>query len=87
MNKETLEKANKLNRRITEFDQALNCFEWSPDEDTAPISTNPQIIIEYDLDGREQVKLPMILSDELVKILKIAIIEGKTAAEKEFEML
>lgn len=83
----TLEKANALNKKIKEFTEALNCFEWKPDEKTEPISTNPRLIIEFDYDGREQQPLPMNLSDELVKFLKAEIIKGRDIAVAEFNAL
>ncbi|WP_445458403.1 hypothetical protein [Flavobacterium sp. HNIBRBA15423] len=83
----TLEKANKLNKKIKEFSEALNCFEWQPEENAKAISTNPRIIIEFDCDGREQLPLPMNLSDELVKFLKNEIIKGRDIAVAEFNAL
>lgn len=75
MDQEVLKKANSLNQKIKELTEALNCFEYQPycDDSRADIrvSTNPRLIIEYDGDGgREQIKLPMNLSDTLVDLLK-----------------
>lgn len=87
----TLEKANELNRKIKEFSEALNCFEWQPycDEERKDIrvSTNPELIIEFDGDGREQIKLPMNLSGMLVEFLKKEIRKGRDEIVKEFNEL
>ena len=82
----TLEKANELNRKITEFQYALNCFQW--EKEYGGHSTNPTLFIEFDgFDGREMQSLPMNLSDELVKFLKEEIIKGRDAAVAEFNAL
>jgi hypothetical protein len=84
MDIQTLKKANDLNQKIKELNEALNCFEWSPEESIAPISTNPRILIEFDGDGREQIKLPLVLSDVLVAILKKEIVTARESALSEF---
>lgn len=82
----TLEKANELNRKIKEFQQALNCFQL--DQEYGGGSTNPRLIIEFDgADGREEQPLPMNLSDALVSFLKAEIIKGRDAAVAEFNAL
>lgn len=81
----TLEKANELNRKIKEFTEALNCFEW--EEEGKKYSTNPTLIIEFDRDDREQQRLPMNLSNELVAVLKTEIINGRDNAVAEFNAL
>ena len=85
----TLEKANDLNRRIKEFTEALNCFEWThPEDETIKYSTNPRLIIDFEGgDGREQIKLPMNLSNNLVEFLKEEIIKGRDSAVVEFNAL
>jgi hypothetical protein len=83
----TLGKANELNKKIKEFSEALNCFEWKPEENAEPISTNPRLIIEYDYDGREQQPLPINLSNELVAFLKAEIVKGRDIAVNEFNAL
>ena len=87
MDANTLENANSLARTKQEFDQALNCFEWMPTDDSEPITLNPRLIIEFDGDGREQVKLPMNLSNAMVSFLKREIIKGQAAAIAEFKEL
>jgi len=87
MKTETLNKANDLNRKIREFSEALNCFEWTPEETKSPVSLNPRLIIEYDNDGREQMEIPMNLSNELIDFLKKEIIEGRDKAMAEFNAL
>lgn len=84
MDIQTLDKANSLNKKIKQLDEALNCFEWSPGGSIPPISTNPRIIIEFDNDGREQIKLPLVLSDVLVAILKKEILSARASALSEF---
>ncbi len=82
----TLEKANALNRKINEFQLALNCFQWEQDDDGG--TTNPRLIIEFDGgDGRETKPVPMNLSDALVSFLKAEIIKGRDAAVAEFNAL
>ena len=82
----TLEKANELNRKIKEFQQALNCFQW--EQEYGGGTTNPRLIIEFDGgDGRETQPLPMNLSDALVSFLKAEIIKGRDAAVAEFNAL
>ena len=83
----TLETANNLHRKIKQLDSALDCFEWSPGEGKPPISTNPQIIIEYDNDGREECKLPMPLSNALVEVLKKEILIARESALSAFSAL
>jgi len=83
---ETLEKANGLNKKRKEFEQALNCFQW--EEEYGGGSTNPSLIIEFDgADGREQLALPMNLSDVLIEFLKAEIIKGRDLAISEFKEL
>lgn len=82
----TLEKANELNKKIKEFQGALNCFQW--EEEYGGGTTYPRLIIEFDgPDGREEQPLPMNLSDALVSFLKSEIIKGRDAAVAEFNAL
>lgn len=86
MDIKTLEKAYELNRKIKEFTEALNCFQWS--DEYGGGSTNPRLIIEFDGgDGREEQPLPINLSDELTSFLKAEIIKGRDAAVAEFDAL
>ena len=89
MDIQTLGKANALNQKIREFTEALNCFEWThPEDESQKYSTKPRLIIDFDGgDGREQIALPMNLSDTLVSFLKAEIIKGRDAAVKEFNHL
>lgn len=90
MNKEILKKGNDLNKKIGEFQEALNCFEWTSEiKGVKPTSTNPRIIVEFDDEdgGRSQLKLPMSLSDVLVDLLKQEIKKGLESAKLEFESL
>lgn len=90
MNKDTLHRANALSKQIAELNEALHCFEWAPDMDRpeATISTKPRLIIDFDGgDGRDQVKVPMNLSDTLVEILKREIKSKLDEAMKQFEAL
>jgi len=82
----TLEKANELNKKIKEFQQALNCFQW--EQEYGGGTTNPRLIIEFDGgDGREVQPLPMNLSDETVSFLEFEIITARDAAVDEFNAL
>lgn len=87
MDADTLKKANALNKKITEFSEALNCFEYVPEEGAQPISLNPALIIEFDYDGREQIKLPFHLSNALIDFLKSEITKGLNSAKIEFDNL
>jgi len=92
MDTTTLEKANELNRRIKEFSEALNCFEWQPDCDenrkSESFTTHPQLIIEFDGgEDREQVALSMKLSDTLIDFLKTEIKKELKKSVDEFNAL
>ena len=99
MNKEKLNEANRLNKLIEEQEQALNCFEfdtnyYARDEyPNLPIvleSTNPTLIIEYDdpfEGGREQQRIPMVLSDFLINIIKDSIKGNLEKLKTEFQNL
>ncbi len=86
MEREKLEKANELDKKIREYKEALNCFQWE-DNDGGLHSTNPALIIEFDNDGREQIKLPMTLSDSVVNLLKEIITASLETTQKEFNNL
>jgi len=88
MDTTTLGKANKLNREIQEFYEALNCFEYQSEGLTTGISTNPRLIIEFDGgDDREHLTLPMNLSETLTDYLKSEIKKGLKKAVDEFNAL
>lgn len=92
MDYQKLQKANSIKKQIDEHQEALNCFEWPgiPDHGLKePLTRHPQLIIEVDDcdDCREQIKLPMVLSNELIGFLKSVIIENKRKLESEFESL
>lgn len=88
MEVEKLKKGNELNRKISELNSALNCFEFQFDENTPKISTNPRLIIEFDGgDDREQLKIPMELSDYLIDLLKMTIKSELEKNQKEFSEL
>lgn len=79
MNKETLQKANELNRKKIQLEEALESFHYE----------NQGLIIEFDAGGddMEQIKLPMTFSDALLNILKTEIEYALYQTEKEFEAL
>jgi hypothetical protein len=88
----TLEKANELNRKIKQFSEALNCFEMEPycdgERNNVRVSTNPQIIIEYDGgDERELIKIPMALNEVLINFLLKEIKTGLDKTVEEFNAL
>ncbi len=95
MKNETLQRAKQLEQQIKEFKSAMSCFEWgwygSEDEkpdDFKPDSTNPKVIIEFDGgDGREQIALPMSLSDAFIEFMKKEITAGLTEAQSELDEL
>lgn len=82
-----LNKANALNRKIKEYEEALECFEHRyGDENEFVFDRTPKILLDVDdLDGgREQLPIPMILSDELIKFLKEQIILNLNLAKEDF---
>ena len=86
----TLNKANELNKKIKEYQEALNCFEYKyGDNNEATFDRTPKIVLDVDdLDnGREQIAIPMVLSDELISFLKAEIIRGRDEAVREFNCL
>ena len=97
--KQILKEANRLNKLIEEHEQALNCFEfdtnyYARDEDpNLPIaleSTNPILIIEHDdpfEGGREQQRIPMVLSDFLINLIKDSIKGNLEKLKDEFQNL
>lgn len=99
MNKEKLEKANRLNKLIKEHEEALNCFEFDTnyyareEEPNLPIvleSTNPVLIIEHDnpFEGiRERQRIPMVLSDHLINAIKDSIKKKLEDLKVEFKNL
>jgi hypothetical protein len=92
MTKEKLNQAKMLEKQINEFESANKCF-WHEDELTKEgqrISTNPQIIIEFDcedFDGRNQIKLPLILSNKFIEFMQSVIDEKIVELRNEFEIL
>lgn len=87
MNYKTLGRANEIARMIIENESALCCFEW--EKEYGGGSRNPQLIIEFDDGdgGRKQQKIPMVLSDFIVNMIKQAIHANLSVLRKEFEML
>jgi len=88
MDIQTLQKGNDLQRKIRKIKEALNCFEWHPDEGE-PINLNPRLIIEFDDydGGRSELPLPMALGDVLTALLKQEIKKELDAVETEFNQL
>ena len=85
----TLTKGNDLNRKISEFQEVLNCFEWQPysDEERVheAVSTNPKLIIDFDgCDGREQLEVPMNLNAQFIHFLKTEIKKALDETVQEF---
>lgn len=90
MNKDAFQEAVKVNQKIEQLNQALACFEWrwSDDPNAEGVSTNPQLIIEFDDDdSRSQIKLPFILNDLLINILKDEIKQQLQNEFMKFESL
>ena len=86
MNLTTLKRANELSRKIDQLKTALDTFEWS--EYYGGGSKNPKIIIEHDgCDGRETHILPMLMSDNLLIVLKQEINKNLAEALREFDEL
>ena len=90
-------KANELDCKITELQNILDCFEWTPEDDLGSdkahpksISRNPEIIIEFDAaDGnsRELIKLPKDFSKAWIPDMKKEISTGLEIYKKEFKEL
>ena len=92
MDTTTFEIANKLNDQIKELNGVLDCFGWQPycDEERADIrlSTNPQLIIEFDVpDGRDQIKVPSVLNEIFIDLLRTELKVKLDQAKKEFNAL
>lgn len=75
------------NEYVNDMREAAGEEKLSPEYE----STNPQLIIEFDAFDddwiRQQVKIPMVLSDLLVETIKAAIIENLSKLEMEFNSL
>lgn len=93
MNIEQLTQGNILKKKIEDFENAMNCFErvpnWDSNQIADPVSLNPSLIIEFDDwdDGRDQIKLPMVLSDCFINMMKDTIKQQIEKLKKEFEAL
>jgi hypothetical protein len=90
MNKEAFQEAVKVSQKIEQLNQALAYFEWrwSDDPNTDGVSTNPQLIIEFDNDdSRSQIKLPFELNERLVNMLKDEIKQQLQSESLKFESL
>ncbi|MBD8081108.1 hypothetical protein [Chryseobacterium caseinilyticum] len=82
-----MNKANALNKKIKEYEEALNCFEHRYGENNEFVfDRTPKILLDVDDldDGREQIPIPMILSDELAEFLKEQILSNLNLAKEEF---
>lgn len=86
-----LNTANDLHKKIKEFVEALNCFDYYEPElaELAPVSRNPRLIVEFDADegGRQTVKIPMNLSNVLITQIKEAIKTKMAKTVEEFNQL
>ena len=73
MDKETLKKANKLQKKIDQLNDCLNLFEWEPTfSNEKRKSRNPRLCIDADDEegGRVFVQIPMDLNDEIIQTIK-----------------
>tara|TARA_R110002096_G_scaffold242885_2_gene434814 strand:+ start:380 stop:649 length:270 start_codon:yes stop_codon:yes gene_type:complete len=89
MTKEKVEQANSLDKKIKDLKSAMNCFEWTPDGSSVPVSLNPRLIIEFDDgdEGRVDMPIPMNLSNEMIKFIKGEISNSLVTALDEFNAL
>ena len=90
MNLLTLNKANQILQKIKEYEAALECFETKYGaHNEYTYDRTPKIILNVDdlEGGRENMDLPMILSDEMIDFLKKEIVENLNKAKIEFEDL
>lgn len=83
----TMNKAVELNNKINNLTDAYNCFDYKPEASSNTVSLNPELIIEYDGDGRDTFKIPMSLSKNLIVFLKEEIIKQRDIAVAEFNNL
>lgn len=86
---ETLETANIINKKIKELDDVLDCFEWDEPELSPNLSRNPSIIIEFDdLEGdRSEIKVPMVLSNQFIQLIKKEVLSERNRLLSEFNDL
>lgn len=85
-----LNKGNQLRKQINEYEAALDCFEYKYGEKIElTYDRTPQIILNVDdLDGgRENLHLPMALSDEIINVLKSEIHKNLAKLKKDFKEL
>lgn len=85
MDKQKLDNANEIIKKIQYYESVLYCFEWT--KECGGHSRNPQLIIEFDsCDGyRDQV--PMILNEYLTSIIKNTIKSELDKLNNEFREL
>lgn len=84
----TLSRANELQKRIYEYEAALEIFETKVGDEVVYDRT-PMILLNVDdLDGgRENIPIPMILSNGLVEFLRVEIQVALEESKIEFENL
>jgi len=93
MNKETLKRANALDKKIKECDEALNCFEYTytdhEGKNPQVYNRTPRLIIDVDdLDnGREQIALPFNLSNTFIDFITREVKNQKEKSINEFKSL
>ncbi len=88
MTQETLMKANSLNKKICDYQNALNCFEYT-DHGGEIYDRTPRLVLDVDdLDeGRERIDVPMVLSEYLIGIIKQEIQKGLDDAKNQLAFL
>jgi hypothetical protein len=86
---ETLETANLINKKIKELDVVISCLQQVDQEIETIIDYNPSLIIECDDwdGGREQIRVPMVLSDQLIILIQKEVVSEKNRLLEEFNNL
>ena len=86
---ETLETANLINKKLKELDVVISCLMHVDQEIETIIDYNPSLIIECDDwdGGRDQIRIPMALSDQLILLIQKEAVSEKNRLLSEFNNL
>jgi len=90
MTTDAMNKAVDLHEKIEACKKVLSSFQWDPfPEGTPAISRKPKLIIDTDNDdnGREQIAMPGVLSDEMINVISGYARRELRKLESEFESL
>lgn len=91
MTKENLQRANALQKKISQYEDILESFYYKYEYEGAikEHDRTPRIILDVDDmdDGREQIEVPMDLSSELRTLIEKEVRENLETCKKEFNEL